>query len=52
MSSIKLEYSIKASGSLLKFIPTFSLLSINNLYIGSSKSLAYEYILSTILGSL
>ena len=31
ISSIELEYSIKAVGSLLKLIPAFSLLLINNL---------------------
>ena len=36
MSSIELEYSMKALGSLLQLIPTFSLLSINNLYLGCS----------------
>ena len=39
---MELEYSIKALGSLLKFIPAFSLLSIKNLYLASSKSLAYK----------
>ena len=32
----------KALGPLLKLIPAFSLLSINNLYLGSSRSLAYK----------
>ena len=41
-SSIELEYSIKGLGSLLKLIPAFSLLSINNLYLGSSKSSPYK----------
>ena len=42
ISSKELEYSIKAVGSLLNLIPAFSLLSINNLYLGSSRSLAYK----------
>ena len=40
--SIELEYSIKPVGSLLKLIPAFSHLSMNNFYLGSSKSLAYK----------
>ena len=42
ISSIVLEYSIKALGSFKFLIPAFSLSSIKNWYLGSSKSLAYK----------
>ena len=42
MSSIELEYTIKALGSLLELVPAFSVLSVNKLYLGSSRSLAYK----------
>ena len=49
ISSLLLEYSIKALGSFKFLIPDFSLLLIQNWYLGSYKSLAYKYILSMIL---
>ena len=42
ISSIVLEYSINAFLSFKFFNPAIFLLSINNLYLGYSRSLAYK----------